>query len=483
MNDTNVAPSETENSGDAVAEGGVSRGQAEPFRWSKDYVEHLRTVHFTLVVICIALIAVASSDSRNEISDAREQLQLITEALHSWDVAALTKAAANRIAVFNTAQHQSLPTQMFGNPLIDVHTLSIARHGSSAETSVTAKLQGNWMIDGPYRVAHSSTQQFFFGTTLLDDPHLYVAEPHTLAGFQHLWDDLAKENQIIVPTKLAEVMYTFKLPPDGLVHVETIDTLFERTNIRFNPPSPTTPGGTCTLSLARATLKQNMNVFEEAFSKPTPYMYVCEELSPIGTNNLSFIPVSEFKQIALDGQDILLEKIHAQQVNHTKGLLIPHGTFAHSFRALNSVTQNYQTLSLDSFDPILQSEEQRSGESFEALGVKFPADETSRWGTLVVMTVQLYLYLLLRRRSASLRPRDPALEVAWLGLFPSTAARIVALTSIALLPLFVVAYLAVRTFELGHVTSFYRFALLVSILSSAALAVLCLKVFPSKQNS
>ena len=34
---------------------------ASPEHWSKDYVEHLRTVHFSLVTVAVALILLLSS--------------------------------------------------------------------------------------------------------------------------------------------------------------------------------------------------------------------------------------------------------------------------------------------------------------------------------------------------------------------------------------------------------------------------------------
>ena len=112
MSDPEIIPDTSASSSNTGTAGASNPGQNSPFRWSKDYVEHLRTVHFTLVAICIALLALASSESHNQVSEAREQLQMITESLHSLDGSSLTMAAAKRIAEFNTAEHESLPTQM-----------------------------------------------------------------------------------------------------------------------------------------------------------------------------------------------------------------------------------------------------------------------------------------------------------------------------------------------------------------------------------
>src|ERR1039457_3541840 len=42
---------------------GPTRGSAH---WSTDYVEHLRTVHFTLVAVCVALIILSTARTQTE---------------------------------------------------------------------------------------------------------------------------------------------------------------------------------------------------------------------------------------------------------------------------------------------------------------------------------------------------------------------------------------------------------------------------------
>jgi hypothetical protein len=52
--------------------------------WSKDFVEHLRTVHFTLIALCVGLIVLASFPSRTEIQIAHEQASEILEVTKAW---------------------------------------------------------------------------------------------------------------------------------------------------------------------------------------------------------------------------------------------------------------------------------------------------------------------------------------------------------------------------------------------------------------
>jgi hypothetical protein len=46
--------------------------------WSKDFVEHLRTVHFSLVILCVGLLVVTSTERDTTARRAKEQLDQLT---------------------------------------------------------------------------------------------------------------------------------------------------------------------------------------------------------------------------------------------------------------------------------------------------------------------------------------------------------------------------------------------------------------------
>lgn len=47
--------------------------------WSKDHVEHIRTVHFSLIAVSLAVIVLASSGTPAEVTLARQQIQDIAD--------------------------------------------------------------------------------------------------------------------------------------------------------------------------------------------------------------------------------------------------------------------------------------------------------------------------------------------------------------------------------------------------------------------
>lgn len=438
-----------------------------------------------MIAICIALIALTSALSRTELVEAREQLQLITEALRSWNSDFVNQAAEKRIVEFNSAQRKSLSAKVFLPLPPDANSMVISGHGGATFTSAAIEFRPpNWMVEGPIRqlVPRAHRMAEFSQDVIspfIDQPRLFISGPGNLESFRALWDALASSTKIIVPTKTAQIIYSINVPDD----LGTLGSMFRQKTFRFRDSNPATLIGKCTLMLARASsdTDPHLRAVAVALEKPTPYMYVCLEQS--ATSEISFIPVSEYQEIDFDAQSSLLEKVRAQQLTRREGLLIPHGVFAYSFRALNDVTNNYQNLPLSSFDGIFESELKRTGESFEALGIKFPADETTRWGILLVLAVQLYLWVILRDNATNPNSGDAGCEIAWIGLYPSIGAKAVCFLTTVVLPVLAVVTLGIRALQFGHYLLLYRLLIGVSVSLNITVALMSWKVFPNRKSS
>lgn len=68
-----------------------------PAHWSKDFVEHLRTVHFTLMAVCIGLLVLAFFPSQTEIQVAHDQASEILEVVNTWGRSFLDRAIENAV--------------------------------------------------------------------------------------------------------------------------------------------------------------------------------------------------------------------------------------------------------------------------------------------------------------------------------------------------------------------------------------------------
>src|SRR5260370_14734741 len=54
--------------------------------WSKDFVEHLRTVHFALITVSVGLVLLIVSSRPYSPAAAITQLEVLEDAASSWDV-------------------------------------------------------------------------------------------------------------------------------------------------------------------------------------------------------------------------------------------------------------------------------------------------------------------------------------------------------------------------------------------------------------
>jgi hypothetical protein len=159
------------------------------------------------------------------------------------------------------------------------------------------------------------------------------------------------------------------------------------------------------------------------------------------------------------------------------------GSFDHSFPELNKITRNFQTLEIDKFDPILEAEQNRNGESFEAFGVKFPAEATTRWGVLIILAVQLYFWIHLRELSQKLQPGDAGWEVAFIGMYTSLPSRIVYFISSCILPVLAVSALGIRGLAIGDYQWPFWASLTCGIAVSIALAGVIWRSAPKRNTS
>src|ERR1700757_5471546 len=62
-----------------------------------DFTQHLRTIHFALLAVCLGLVVVASSPGQRDISIAHQQIQTIVEVQRQWNEGWLERVAEKRL--------------------------------------------------------------------------------------------------------------------------------------------------------------------------------------------------------------------------------------------------------------------------------------------------------------------------------------------------------------------------------------------------
>lgn len=343
----------------------------------------------------------------------------------------------------------------------DQEELMPAPTSKSFTISRVVFLEPNWMIDGEIREKNqgallSSEQEPLTGYT---PRPLLVPPPKTLKTFRELWDALNEEHSLIVPTRLSTTYY----------HLNDVEFFvggrrkLDSTPVRWQK---------ATGVQNRRPVRFALGLLERRLSKefpaiPNKYIYYAvDSRKLIGPEEVGFFPVTDYQPWPFDAQQSLIQKF-------PKDRRPPHGSFEYSFRALNAFTKNYQgfEIPLGAFDTILASEQSRTGESFEAFGVKFPAQGTTRWGILVVLGIQLYLFIHLRELAGKLNPEDAGWDVAWIGVYDSTLSKRVFAFSAFWLPIGAVAALAIRGLYISDFAKLYWAILCCGVIASVTLSV------------
>lgn len=134
------------------------------------------------------------------------------------------------------------------------------------------------------------------------------------------------------------------------------------------------------------------------------------------------IPVTEVMHVKVSPQSIS-DKFHN----------LPQGKFEDSFADLQAAAVPYQNVQLTKLEFFLHDDASKGSEVFEALGVKFPANQITVWGIVVLLGIQLYYFVCLE--SAPRKNDDHAdLSVPWLGMSSSRLSRCILFITSVLLP-------------------------------------------------
>ncbi len=481
-----------------------------PKHWSKDFVEHLRTVHFTLITVCFALILLSTSRSQTEVQIAHDQIREIGELVHgydpSWFDAPITDAARNAPTGPSVGESRTLVGSS-GEPAAEnAQSLTGPRAGTfEVSQGVASTLEFN--VDSGSLVRVSFRPERYVLTlisyeqdnkertfkTPADLLHAKVLNtqatlypPQTLRQFRTLWNLLGDPAlRIEVPMSINTTGY-FR----AVGSVSTIDATghlrADRRDDFIRRPVKLkliTTGKQQTVELFRgknywagtdhwvgqfsiyppAQLRDLGDLATGAFLYQTLFQWIGPDGGASGQAEL-LIPVASDRAVQFDGQSVLIA--HAKKPQNWK-----HGDFDYAFRQLSNITKDYEALDLITIEKVLAGEEKRTGESFEILGIKFPAENTTRWGILVIIGVQIYFWIHLRELSPKLRPNDPGWDVAWIGVYSSKYAKVATFVSTCLLPVSAALALGIRGLS---VSSFARSSWVLLVLGALATLTLSL---------
>jgi hypothetical protein len=414
--------------------------------WSKDYVEHLRAIHLAMLAVCAGLIVLTTLRSPTEVQTAHKQILEVRELLHGFDPSGFEQQCRDQIAAMKNLPRLEISPA-------DANWVTFRFRTRDFQEALGNEATFPFRLGAPNYVLHTKGAS--------PDAALTVSSPSSLRDFHSLWNDLGGA-YIAVATKLGDTASVFLWGSDLPYRPATI--IFENRNTLL--PQPYLEGYNAYLfGVTDCHPPKDSNDLN--FVTGLCYSGIPVSVHPSGQFSRDyglkvFLPVVSTENFSFDGQAVLIS--HARHEWDWK-----HGDFSSSFRQLNDVTRDYDGLDVENIERILASEEKRTGESFEAVGIKFPAENTARWGILVILGLQVYLWLQLRERSSKLSSTDAGWEVAWIGVYPSAYSKFATFLSIVALPVVTVLALGTRVLYLSSFAVAYWIVLIGATASTLML--------------
>jgi hypothetical protein len=147
------------------------------------------------------------------------------------------------------------------------------------------------------------------------------------------------------------------------------------------------------------------------------------------------------------------------------------GPYKQAFAELAQIAPDLANIDLKTVTARIAELQPPGSEVLEALGLKVPLSQITRWGTLLLLAVQFYFWLHLHELNSKINASAPGRDVAWVGVYRSRAAAGAMLVSACLVPAIALAAL-IRRMPGDLPTTWNRYGILCVTGLAAILGVL-----------
>jgi hypothetical protein len=387
----------------------IAGPQLSPTHWSKDFVEHLRTVHFGLVSVSLALILLLSSRPYDPRS-AASQVDEVARIYEYWQGEPNSQTMldiAPRETDLSAGEEEDSVSELGG----EIEFTTIAEYASkTAEHGKTKAFRFHLARPNLFECNVGSTEEHPAPSpsdpTGKKEPFLVVNEPSYLQierqepppnikFFASWWNSLEKHSLVI----------------DRVSSISIPGQIFEGENkigmLRFAHDSNNTSADVKLDFLDGCQADPKQGIVIAGFQGTARFMFNVNEIGR---------------------QVITQESLHETFRNVKPGL------FDQTFPDLFKATRTREDDDFNTVAAQVRDEASRASEAFEAFGIKFPSEQVTRWGMMLLIGVQLYFFLYLRQLSSRLKPDDPGWDVPWMAMDDSRLARGLLAASVIALP-------------------------------------------------
>lgn len=399
---------------------------------SAKFIEHLRVVHFTLILTCFGLLLFTSLNQKDRATYALEQLRDIRTVVDGWNPYWLKQYVEKTVGGSGTgllALDKDLrnglwidaPSLYMRNTVFDARIFS-SYVAEADDDYLTSVLSGAPQNESIYRGFTASDKNRDDNTEIVS---LFLKPPGSISEFRLLWNGLGK--------KL--VVHNFHSPSSSISISKTHQSLIGM-------------GGTVGMGgmsphdwRARTGTDNTKNVVQVKLES----VRRSDSNGQVDAGPLSFWIIGGDEN---SGFELALKTSSTKmELDPRFGLLdgpLELRPFEEIFPELNQLSTDFDTLSLDKLETILRKERDRRRDSFTAFGIKIPNEAISIWGPLTIVIIQLYFALHLSSFLNGRNAPEMSVIVPWIGLYNEPISFIVTFLSSSIFPVIVILYLGVR---------------------------------------
>jgi hypothetical protein len=408
---------------------------SDPPHWSKDFVEHLRTVHFALIGACAAVILAAASVKPYDPANAVTQVNEIIELQRLWGPKFVTRLGETyfcqrELRSAHTIDPLGPPFDYYPEPVGMLGTLEWIGLGTPG--------------DVPRRTSPTKVVFVFPKLTIFDAKthsgyidgdngrrDVWDEFPKTLADFHWWWDYLMQSPTIVIPLSFTR---------EPIIHVSNPKPLrgaeygFDYAKTLLSTVGPASAFEASLPRIQLFLMPEGGDPFW--FGRlPDPEKFLYHGIL-IADDFDVMIPVATCGRLKLTQQKLV------ERFPNWQG-----GRFDQSFSDLARAAKGREALSLEDVQRIVSEDAGRGSEVLEIFGLKFPVSGVLAGGIPVILySIQLYFFVYLRRLSEKpLEQSDPGWDVPWIGMDQSRLARCILFATIILLPCLSLGYWGYRT--------------------------------------
>jgi hypothetical protein len=377
----------------------------QPVHWSKDFVEHLRIVHLTLVGISVAILIIVMSTSPYKPAVAAREIHQIVHLKNIWSEEWIRSHSSHAgVAIIPYSRLGELdPAFSLGAGTELIGRLSEERFPNSRMVFPISNLSEHrnarihyFRLILPKEVFKKSGSDYILARV----PEF----PSSLKEFEIWWNGLVSPIELYYSSSLA---------------IDTLDYRPPRIGIQFS------------------MFHGSEGVSPQPEIGPEIQLLSMTDLDGIFESRLmATIPRSSktmFTEYQIDVRGLEQDKLGQENLATFFGNW-KVGEYKKSFSDLEKAAHDFDGLDFDDIEKILDANATKGGEVFEALGIKIPVDQVTIWGTVILLGVQIYLLLFLRQLNGRLGPADAGWDVPWVGMDQTKFAQCVLFLTVVVLP-------------------------------------------------